>query len=148
MYTISKEYHFSASHILPQLPSDHPCSRMHGHNYVVTVELQSETLNKYGFVRDYRELDDLKRFIDDTLDHHHLNDILGDDNVTAEQIAKFIYDWCKSRWSEVSAVRVSETPKAWLNTVHDQNIRNIWPHYPRRRRSYWPTDSFRSDRRL
>lgn len=112
MYTISKDYHFSASHILPQLPSDHPCSRMHGHNYVVTVELQSETLNSYGFVRDYRELDDLKRFIDDKLDHHHLNDILGDDNVTAEQIAKYIFDWCKARWSEVSAVRVSETPKS------------------------------------
>lgn len=112
MYTISKDYHFSASHILPYLPADHPCARMHGHNYVVTVELQAETLNQYGFVRDYRELDDLKRFIDDKIDHRHLNDVLGDDNVTAEHIAKFIYDWCKQRWDEVTAVRVSETPKS------------------------------------
>ncbi len=112
MYIIYKEYHFSASHILPQLPKDHPCSRMHGHNYVVEVELQSEELNQYGFVRDYRELDELKTYIDGTLDHQHLNNILGDDNVTAENLAKFLYDWCKNRWSEVSAVRVRETPKS------------------------------------
>lgn len=112
MYTIHKEYHFSASHQLPQLPDDHPCSRLHGHNYVVEVELQSETLNAHGFVRDYRELDALKVFIDDTLDHHHLNDVLGHDAVTAEQLAKYLYDWCVEKWPEVSAVRVRETPKS------------------------------------
>ncbi len=113
MYTISKDYHFSASHVLPQLPADHPCHRLHGHNYVVQVVLQSETLNAVGFVRDYRELDALKKYIDEEIDHRHLNDVLGDDNVTAEQIAKHFYDWCKDKWPEVVAVRVSETPKSW-----------------------------------
>lgn len=113
MYTISKDYHFSASHVLPQLPEDHPCHRLHGHNYIVQVVLESETLNEVGFVRDYRELDALKRYIDDEIDHRHLNDVLGDNNVTAEQIAKHFYDWCKNKWSEVAAVRVSETPKSW-----------------------------------
>ncbi len=112
MYTIAKEYHFSASHILPGLPASHPCSRMHGHNYVVEVELRAETLNKNGFVRDYRELDDLKKYIDETVDHRHLNDIFGDDGTAAEQLAKYFYDWCKARWPEVSAVRVSETPRS------------------------------------
>ena len=112
MYTIAKEYHFSASHELKQLPEDHPCYRLHGHNYVVEVELQSEELNEVGFVRDYRELDDLKAYIDEKFDHRHLNDVLGDDNVTAEQIAKHFYEWCKSRWPEVTAVRVKETPKS------------------------------------
>lgn len=111
MYTISKEYHFSASHQLFGLAEDHPCARLHGHNYVVEVELQSETLNKTGFVRDYRELDALKKYIDDTVDHRHLNDVLGKDNTTAECIAKHFYDWCKARWPEVSAVRVKESPK-------------------------------------
>ncbi len=113
MYRIAKSYHFSASHILKGLPADHPCSRMHGHNYVVEVELQSPTLDKNNFVRDYRELDELKNYIDETLDHRHLNDVLGDDFTTAECVAKFFYDWCKARWTEVSAVRVSETPRSW-----------------------------------
>lgn len=112
MYTIYKEYHFSASHELPQLPADHPCHRLHGHNYVIEVELQSAELNEVGFVRDYRELDALKKYIDDEIDHRHLNDVLGDDNVTAEQIAKHFYDWCKEKWPEVVAVRARETPKS------------------------------------
>lgn len=111
MFTISKEYHFSASHILHGLEEDHPCARLHGHNYVVEVELQSATLSQNGFVRDYRELDALKKYIDDEIDHRHLNDVLGEDKTTAEWIAKHFYEWCKERWPEVSAVRVKETPK-------------------------------------
>ena len=113
MYTISKQFHFSASHQLLHLPDDHPCARMHGHNYIVEIELQSETLNSYGFVRDYNDLDALKDFIDNTLDHRHLNDVLGHADTTAENLAKYIYDWAKPHWSEVTAVRVSETPKTW-----------------------------------
>lgn len=112
MYTIYKEYHFSASHILPSLPPEHPCSRMHGHNYVVEVELQAEKLNEHGFVRDYRELNELKQYIDSTVDHRHLNDVFGDHGTSAECLAKFFYDWCKKRWNEVTAVRVRETPRS------------------------------------
>ena len=111
MYKISKEYHFSASHMLVGLEEDHPCARLHGHNYVVEVELKSETLNEIGFIRDYKELDALKDYIDEELDHRHLNDVLGDDKTTAEQLAKHFYDWCKERWPETSLVRVRETPK-------------------------------------
>ena len=115
MYTISKEFNFSASHQLLNLPDSHPCARMHGHNYIVEVVLQSESLNKYGFVRDYNDLDTLKQFIDDTLDHRHLNDVLGDDNTTAENLAKFIFDWAILKWPELTEVRISETPKTWAS---------------------------------
>ncbi|WP_375752527.1 6-carboxytetrahydropterin synthase QueD [Vibrio sp. HN007] len=113
MYRIRKSFQFSASHQLMGLPDDHPCTRLHGHNYEVIVELASETLNQTGFVRDYRELSELKEYIDGTLDHRHLNDVLGEDNTTAERIAKHLYEWCKSRWPEIAAVAVSETPKTW-----------------------------------
>lgn len=113
MYRITKEFHFSASHQLFGLPEDHQCARLHGHNYIVVVELVSDRLNDHGFVRDYLELAPLKRYIDDELDHRHLNDVLGDDCVTAERMAKHLYDWCAARWPETAAVRVSETPKTW-----------------------------------
>lgn len=113
LYKISKQFHFSASHQLLSLPKGHPCARMHGHNYVVEVVLQSKTLNQYGFVRDYNDLDALKNFIDETLDHRHLNDVLGNECTTAENLAKFLYDWAKPQWQEVTSVRVSETPKTW-----------------------------------
>ncbi|RVU84692.1 6-carboxytetrahydropterin synthase QueD [Leucothrix sargassi] len=113
MFKISKEFQFSASHQLKQMPADHQCARLHGHNYVVVVELCSDTLDQYGFVRDYSELKLLKDYIDNTLDHRHINDVLGDDCATAELLAKHLYDWCKPHWPETSAVKVSETPKTW-----------------------------------
>ena len=111
MFRITKQFHFSASHILKGLADDHPCGRLHGHNYIVEVELQAETLGPTGFVRDYHELAPLKHLIDDELDHRHLNDVLA--TPTSEVLAKHFYDWCKQHWPEVCAVRIAETPKIW-----------------------------------
>jgi len=110
MYKISKQFSFAASHILEGLPEEHPCSRLHGHNYVVTVHLKSDELNTAGFVRDYRELSFIKNYLDENLDHRHLNDVLGF-NPTAELIARHLYDRFKDRLQELYAVEVSESPK-------------------------------------
>ena len=112
MYKISKEFHFSAAHRLDGLPEGHPCGREHGHNYIVVLVLESDTLDEHGFVRDYGDLNSFKRWIDDTLDHRHLNDIMTV-NPTAEHLARFIHNFAKSNWPEVAEVRVSETPKTW-----------------------------------
>lgn len=113
MFRITKEFHFSASHRLDHLPEDHQCYRLHGHNYIVVVELSGENLNQHGFVRDYHDLKALKTYIDDHFDHRHLNDILGHSFTTAENLAKHFYEWCRERFPETSAVKVSETPKTW-----------------------------------
>lgn len=74
--------------------------------------LQSAELNRDGFVRDYGELAPFKVFIDEKLDHQHLNDVM--DGVTsAENLAAFLYGFASRLWPEVVAVRVSETPKTW-----------------------------------
>jgi 6-pyruvoyltetrahydropterin/6-carboxytetrahydropterin synthase len=112
MYTITKRFDFSASHQLEGLPADHQCARLHGHNYIVEVELQSDTLNDAEFVVDYGELKPLKEYIDGTLDHRHLNDVLPF-QTSAENMARHLYQWSKTIWPQVSAVRVSETPKTW-----------------------------------
>lgn len=112
MFTISKRFEFSASHQLMGLPEGHPCARVHGHNYAVEVILQSETLNDTGFVVDFKELKPLKTYLDDTMDHRHLNDVLPV-QTSSEEIARYLYDWCKDRWDQVVVVRVSESPKSW-----------------------------------
>lgn len=112
MYTISKQFHFSASHVIEGLPDSHPCSRLHGHNYVAEIVLAAETLNPIGFVVDYNELGLFKCIIDNELDHRHLNDVLPCP-ATAEHIARYLYDRAKAIWPEVTAVRVSETPKTF-----------------------------------
>ncbi len=111
MYKISKQFSFSAAHMLHGLPEGHPCSRMHGHNYVVTVHLRSEKLNDTGFVKDYNELRVVKEYIDKQLDHRNLNDIMSPLNSSAENLAKMLFDVFKPEIPELYAVEVSETPK-------------------------------------
>lgn len=113
MYTISKEFHFSASHRLVHLPETHPCFRLHGHNYIVELVLRAEQLDSTGFVVDYRALEPFNRIIDDELDHRHLNDVLP--GVTsAECLARWLFDRANQLWPGlVYAVRISETPKTW-----------------------------------
>ena len=121
MYTISKEFHFSASHVLRNLPGNHPCSRMHGHNYIIVVFLQSSKLNQAGFVVDYRDLEPIKKFIDEQMDHRHLNDVFSNSlnipsefvgmNPSAENLAKFIYKRFCKEFPQLIAVSVKETDK-------------------------------------
>jgi 6-pyruvoyltetrahydropterin/6-carboxytetrahydropterin synthase len=116
MWTITKEFAFSASHVLDGLPIGHPCSRLHGHNYVVVVLLQSTVLDNRGFVVDYGELGVFGQWIADNLDHQHLNDRMPDDwrSPTAENIARVLFDVARQMFPRtMAAVRVSETPKTW-----------------------------------
>lgn len=110
MYKISKQFEFCASHNLVGLKEGHPCMRMHGHNYKVTMTFQAEKLNEQGFIIDYRELQPIKEWIDDVLDHRHLNEILST-QPSAENIAKFIYQTTKALYPQLSEVSVSETDK-------------------------------------
>lgn len=113
MYRIDKRFEFSASHQLSHLPDGHKCKRLHGHTYTVEIILQSEQVNSDGFIIDYGELTPLKSFIDTHLDHRHLNEALPC-YPTAENIAKFLFDWCKGNTAwPIYAMRVSETPNTW-----------------------------------
>ncbi|GAA2321380.1 6-carboxytetrahydropterin synthase [Streptomyces caniferus] len=112
---ITKQFAFSASHQLDGLPEGHQCGRLHGHNYMVEVELsaQRDQLTAPGFVRDYGDLARLKGWIDEQLDHRHLNDVVKEGNPSAENLAIFIYEQWYTDYPELTAVRVSETPKTW-----------------------------------
>ena len=112
MFTIAKQFHFSASHTIEGVPDDHPCKRLHGHNYIVELILRSDSLNAAGFVVDYLDLASFKNIIDNELDHRHLNDVVPCPT-TAEHLAQYLYQRAAKIWPDVVAVRVSETPKTW-----------------------------------
>ena len=112
VFTISKQFKFSASHIVDHLPEGHPCGRLHGHNYTVEVRLRAGLLTPEGFVRDFGQLEPLKRFIDDQLDHRHLNDVVPC-STTSECMSAWLLSKCLEWWPETISVRVSETPLTW-----------------------------------
>ena len=87
MYYVSKRLEISAAH---RLELDYPskCTRLHGHNWIVTVHCRAEELNANGMVTDFT---DIKEDRARTLDHSCLNDILPF-NPTAENIARWICD--------------------------------------------------------
>lgn len=109
MHTISKEFHFSASHQLLGLKNDHPCGRIHGHNYILKIFLRGEP-NKDGFVQDYNDLKPISDWVNNTLDHRHLNDIF-DFQTSVENMCKYIYNLFKPEFPLLVAVEMSETPK-------------------------------------
>jgi len=109
MWTISKTFTFSASHQLNDLPKDHPCSRLHGHNYEITVILKSETLTDEGFVQDYRDLKPIQEWIGNRLDHQHLNTIFTQPSV--EVMTKTLFDIWKKQFPLLIAIEMSETMK-------------------------------------
>lgn len=115
-YTISKDFSFSASHQLEGLPEHHPCTRLHGHNYTVRVELTGE-LDATGMVLDYAKLAPFADWLDLTLDHRHLNDCLVNVNPTAENLASqlvcVVGACCDLPAAVTVRVGVSETPKTW-----------------------------------
>lgn len=113
-YRIAKSFEFAASHQLEGLAPDHKCARLHGHNYKVQLILESRVLSSEGFVEDYGDLADFRKYLDCRLDHRHLNDVLPEvGNPTAENLARHL--WCVARHQhpDVIAVRVSETPNTW-----------------------------------
>lgn len=128
MYTISKEFTFSAAHSLSHLPSNHPCSNIHGHNYTVIVELSATKLDSNSFVVDYRELEPMKKFIDKIFDHRNLNDFLPFPP-TVENIAKFLYHVFVRYNSKVSAVTVKETDKTAMRYTTDHDEVNFEHYY-------------------
>jgi 6-pyruvoyltetrahydropterin/6-carboxytetrahydropterin synthase len=116
-FRIGKRFSFSASHVLNAVPEDHKCRRLHGHNYEVEVVCTADELDHRGMVVDYLELDAVKRFVDATLDHRHLNDVLTGEP-TAERLAWWLYEALKQHLppevaSRIQAIRVHETPKTW-----------------------------------
>lgn len=110
MFTISKEFHFSASHQLRDLSPEHPCMRLHGHNYVIRVFFRSEMTNKEGFVQDYNDLKSIADWVHDELDHRNLNDVFKF-QTSVENMSKFIFDKFKPQFPLLYAVEMSETPK-------------------------------------
>ncbi len=85
MYYVSKRLEISFAHRL-DLDYESKCSRLHGHNAIVTVYCCSENLDKNGMVADFTKIKDT---VYRHLDHALLNEAFTF-NPTAENLARWI----------------------------------------------------------
>ena len=87
MYYVSKRLEVAGAHQL-KLDYESPCTNLHGHNWIITVECKSKTLNKNGMIVDFKAI---KEAVSNKFDHQYLNEVVKF-NPTAENIAKYICD--------------------------------------------------------
>ena len=125
MFSVTREITFCYGHRL--LEYDGKCRHLHGHNGRAVITLETARLDPLGMVVDFSRL---KRvvggWIDETLDHRmllHKDDpilpllkqrgelfYVMDENPTAENIAKLIFNHARAEGLPVVEVQLWETP--------------------------------------
>lgn len=125
MYRVTREITFCYGHRL--LNYEGKCRHLHGHNGVAVVTLEGPKLDDRGMLVDFGEIKRKIQFwIDEEIDHNmllHRDDPLipvlkergerfyvMDENPTAENIARLIYEHGREAGLPVVEVQLWETP--------------------------------------
>lgn len=132
MYKVTRQIDFCYGHRLLQY--DGKCKHLHGHNGRALITIESEKLDGLGMVMDFSNIKKVvSSWIDDNLDHRmilHENDpvvpilqemgeplYLVEENPTAENIAKLIFDFAIKQAFPVTQVDLWETRNCYASYV-------------------------------
>jgi 6-pyruvoyltetrahydropterin/6-carboxytetrahydropterin synthase len=128
MFHVTREIDFCYGHRL--LNYEGKCRHLHGHNGKALITLEAAKLDERGMVLDFGDIKAaMSGWIDDNLDHRMILcrrdpavDLLKqlgepmyllDENPTAENIARLIYEVAASKGFPVVEVRLWETPRCY-----------------------------------
>ncbi|OJW22608.1 MAG: 6-pyruvoyl tetrahydrobiopterin synthase [Planctomycetales bacterium 71-10] len=128
MYRVTRQIEFCYGHRL--LDYAGKCRHLHGHNGLAVVTLEGTTLDARGMLVDFGDIKrTLQRWIDDELDHNMIlrrddpllpllqergeRVFVMDQNPTAENIARLIYERGRSAGLPVVEVVLWETPNCF-----------------------------------
>jgi 6-pyruvoyltetrahydropterin/6-carboxytetrahydropterin synthase len=92
MYELTVKTSFSAAHSLRDYEG--PCSRVHGHNWVVEVVVCGEQLCPNGILVDFNLIKQATSEVLSLLDHTNLNEVppFNTLNPTSENLARWVYE--------------------------------------------------------
>jgi 6-pyruvoyltetrahydropterin/6-carboxytetrahydropterin synthase len=124
MYRVTREIHFCYGHRL--LDYGGKCRHLHGHNGRAVITLEARDLDAKGMLVDFSDIKrEVQAWIDDNLDHTMLlcrrdpllpflqergeRVFVMDDNPTAENIARLIFEHASEASLPVVEVRLWET---------------------------------------
>ena len=127
-HKVTKSIDFCYGHRL--LEYDGKCKYLHGHNGLIEVDIEADSLDSLGMVMDFTSVRDIvKGWVDENLDHKMLLrrddpvapilEKLGepiyllDDNPTAENIAKHIYLQARNQGLNMAEIRLWESPSSY-----------------------------------
>jgi len=114
---------FAAAHHLRDYEG--PCSRVHGHNWKVEVQVSASKLDKIGMGLDFKLIKQATNKLIDRLDHRNLNELppFDQQNPTAENIAAWLYRELSSTLNtdviRVANVTLWETERACVTYTEE-----------------------------
>ncbi len=108
-FELKQQFRIESARFLPGLPESHPCRRLHGHSFSITLRLVGPLDPKIGWMRDYHEIEKIMQPLLKQLDHRTLNEVPGLENPTSELLTQWIYEKAKQNLPELVQVSVSET---------------------------------------
>lgn len=125
MFRVTRQIDFCYGHRL--LNYEGKCRHLHGHNGRAVVVLEAEKLDHRGMLVDFSDIKaHVQRWIDENLDHNMLlckddplvpvlrergeRHLVMDENPTAENIARLIYQHAREAGLPVVEVTLWETP--------------------------------------
>tara|TARA_B100000963_G_C22519580_1_gene622367 strand:- start:404 stop:760 length:357 start_codon:yes stop_codon:yes gene_type:complete len=104
---IFKKYFFDAAHYLSDIGDNQDYKKMHGHSYEVVITLSGKVNHDNNWVMDLEELDKLVKPEISLLDHSTLNNVVGLENPTSENIAKWLWIKIKEKAPNLQSVEVN-----------------------------------------
>ena len=122
-YTLKVVTDFAAAHALRGYAGE--CSRVHGHNWKVEVEIIATKLDDVGMGIDFKAIKTTTKETLSRLDHRHLNEVEPFDvvNPTAENIAAYLYRQLSGSLNgsrtRVGAVTLWETERACVRYTEE-----------------------------
>ena len=128
MFRVTREIDFCYGHRL--LNYDGKCKYLHGHNGRAVIVIESPELDDRGMVLDFSDIKHVvSRWIDENLDHRmilcrqdpaiealrQLGEplFLIDENPTAENIARLIFEFTKAHGFPIVEAHLWETPRCF-----------------------------------
>jgi len=114
---------FAAAHHLRGY--DGPCSRVHGHNWKVEVQVTASQLDEIGMGLDFKLIKQAANALIARLDHQNLNELapFDEQNPTAENIAAYLYRELSEKLNtdviRVASVTLWETERACVTYTEE-----------------------------
>lgn len=127
-YTVTKQFTFEAAHRLLKNYTG-KCTNNHGHSWVIKLHIEASDLDDKDMVIDFMEMKELKKWIDENIDHTSIlweKDPMCDyirqsgqrlyttkGNPTSEVIGKIIFEQARKLFENsrirIKSVEVDET---------------------------------------
>lgn len=105
-----RAFRFEAAHQLPRVPPGHPCGRLHGHGFGVTLGAALPPDQEDALLGE--RLAELWAPLGAQLHLACLNELPGLENSTSERLAQWLWSRLKPQLAELAWVRVRETATA------------------------------------